>query len=247
MNDYVNKLDLAIWLVLIAGRLFLCLSVFKKGLHGKMPWFSLYAVSSTVESITLLGIAFFFSYATYYHVFYVTSDLVSLTAFLTLIECGRRVLPGLDLPKRGKAISSLMVAVAAIIAFASFWPLRFIENRIELAAHLVVAITFIFIAAYARTLGLSWSRLVAGIAGSLGLVYLVQGTIRALVWHVPSKLTSGLQLLSQVTYGLAILACIVVILSPWGVHEYTEADVLRIEAAFARIEASLGSGGIKTL
>src|SRR6476646_7793681 len=146
MNDYVSKIDLAIWLVLIAGRLFLCLSIFRKRLHRKMPWFSLYAMSSTAESIVLLGVGFFFSYSVYYYVFYITSHLVSLAAFLTMIECGGRVLPGLDLPKRERAISFLLVAVAAIVAFVWLWPLRFVENRIELAAHMVVAVTFIFIA-----------------------------------------------------------------------------------------------------
>jgi hypothetical protein len=247
MNDYVSKLDLAIWLALIAGRLLLCLSIFRKGLHRKMPWFSLYAVASTVESIVLLGVAFFFGYPVYYYVFYVTSHLVSLAAFLTLIECGGRVLPGLDLPKRGRALSLLLMAVAATVAFVGFWPLRFVENRIELAAHFAVGVAFIFIAAYARYLRLYWSRLVAGIAANLGLVYLVQGTIRAVAWHVPSALTSGLQLLSQVTYGVAILVWIVVVLSPWGTREFTEQDVLKIEAAFARIEAGLGTNEVKTV
>jgi hypothetical protein len=166
---------------------------------------------------------------------------------LTLIECGRRVLPGLDLPQREKAVFFLLVAISAIVAFVCFWPLRFIENRIGIAAHLIVGATFIFIAAYSRYLGLYWSRLVAGIAASLGLVYLVQGTIRAVAWHVSSELTSGLQLLSQITYSLAILAWIVVVLSPWGVREYTEADILKIEAAFARIEAGLGTGEVKII
>jgi hypothetical protein len=247
MNDYVSKLDFAIWLALIAGRLFLCFSIFRKRLHRKLPWFSLYAVSSTVESIGLLAVACFFSYAIYYRAFYVTSHLVSLAAFLTMIECGGRVLPGLDLPKKERAIALLLVAVAGIVAFVWLWPLHFGENRIELAAHWIVAVTFIFIAAYSRYLGLYWSRLVAGIAANLGLVYLVQGTIRAVLWHVPSALMPGLQLLSQITYGLAILAWVVVIYSPWGTREFTEQDLLKIEAAFARIEASLGIGRIKSL
>jgi magnesium-transporting ATPase (P-type) len=120
MNKLISTSDLAIWIVLIAGRLFLCLSIVRKGLHRKMPWFSLYAVSSTLESIVLLGIAFFFSYSVYYYVFYATSHLVSLTAFLTLIECGRRVLPGLDLPQREKAVFFLLVAISAIVAFVCF-------------------------------------------------------------------------------------------------------------------------------
>jgi hypothetical protein len=102
MNKLISTTDLAIWIILIAGRLFLCWSIVRKSLHRKMPWFSLYAASSTLESIVLLGIAFLFSYSVYYYVFYVTSHLVSVTAFLTLIECGRRVLPGLDLPQKEK-------------------------------------------------------------------------------------------------------------------------------------------------
>jgi hypothetical protein len=37
-----------------------------------------------------------------------------------------------------------------------------------------------------------------------------------------------------------VIAWIVIILSPWGEQKMTEADLLKIEAAFAKIEASLG-------
>jgi len=53
--------------------------------------------------------------------------------------------------------------------------------------------------------------------------------------------------LNQIANIVAVIAWIVVILSPWGVREYTEADILKIEAAFARIEAGLGTGEVKTI
>jgi hypothetical protein len=202
-------------------------------------------LASTIETTVLFAVAFLFSYTVYYYVFYVTSHIVSLIAFLTLIECGRRVLPGLDLPKKEQAFTFLLLTIAAIVAFVMFWSLHFVENRIELAAQLIVGATFVFIAAYSRYLGLSWSRLVAGISATLGPLYLVQGAVRAMAWHYPYVLTIEIRQLSQIANLLAVIAWIVIILSPWGVHVYTEADVLKIEAAFARIEASLGSGGNK--
>jgi len=247
MNNFITTADLAIWIALIVGRVVLCLVILKKHLFRKLPWFSLYALASTIETIVLFVIASLCSYTAYYYVFYVTSHIVSLFAFSTLIEAGRRVLPGLDLPKKEQALTFLMLTIGVIVAFVTLWPLRFIENRIELAAQLVVGTTFIFIATYSRYLGLYWSRLVAGISATLGLLYLIQGAVRAMAWHHPSAMTFEIRLLSEIANVLAVIAWIVVVLSPWGTREYTEQDVLKLEAAFARIEASMGTGEVKTV
>jgi hypothetical protein len=240
MKNYINATDLAIWIVLIVGRLILCLSILKKRLHQKLPLFFAYAVSSTTESILLLVLAFAANYATYYSVFYVTSHIVSVLAFLTLLECGRRVLPGLDLPNREKALGFLLAALAGVVAFATLWPMRYIEKRTDLAAYLSIAVTFIFIAAYSRHLGLYWSRLLAGISSTMAFLYLVQGATRAIIAHYPYALVLQVRQLNQVANVLAVIAWIVVIFSPWGTREFTEQDVKKIEAAFAKIEASLG-------
>ena len=249
MKNYISSADLAIWIVMIAGRLVLCLCILKKHLFKKLPGFSTYILASTIESILLFVIAFLADYATYYSVFYVTSHIVSALAFLTLIECGRRVLPSLNLPQREKAIALLLAALATVVAFAAVWPLRSLasEKRLEVAAYLGVAVAFIFIAAYSRYLGLSWSRLLAGICSSLGFLYLVQGLAKAMIGHYPAALVLQVRQLSQVANVIAILAWIVVVLSPWGTREFTEQDVLKIEAAFARIEASVGTGEVKTV
>jgi len=47
----------------------------------------------------------------------------------------------------------------------------------------------------------------------------------------------------QIANILAYVSWIVVILSPWGERQMTEQDLKKIEAAFARIEASVGIGG----
>lgn len=247
MKNQVSTADLAIWIVLIACRVVLCLCIMKKQLFRRLPWFSVYALASTIESFLLLAIAFFASYSVYYSVFYVTGHIVSLLAFLTLIECGRRVLPGLDLPQKEKAFGLLFAALAAVVAFASLWPIRYVEKRIDFAACLAIAVTFIFIAAYSRRLGLSWSRLLAGIACGLGFLYLIQGTTRAVTGHYPSSLVLLVRQLSQIANVVAVVAWIVVVLSPWGTREFTEQDLLKLEAAFARIEASVGTGGVKTV
>lgn len=205
-----------------------------------MPWFSTYVFASATESVLLFAIAFFASYAVYYNVFYVTSHAVSALAFLTLIECGRRVLPGLDLPEKEKAIGFLLLALAVVVIFAAFWPMWYLEKRIESAAYLSVAIAFIFIAVYSRFLGLYWSRLVAGISWTLGLLYLVQGATKAIMGHYYFLQALPVRQLSQAANVLAVIAWIVIILSPWGEQKMTEADLLKIEAAFAKIEASLG-------
>jgi hypothetical protein len=248
MKNYISSIDLAIWIVLIAGRLVLCLCILKTRLFKKLPVFSGYILASTIESILLLVIAFSADYATYYSVFYVTGHIVSALAFWTLLECGRRVLPGLNLPKKERAWGILFAALAAVIAFSALWPLRSAANekRFELAAYLSIAVVFIFIAVYSRYLRLSWARLLAGICSSLGFLYLVQGIAKAMIGHYPAAVVLQVRQLSQIANVIAVIAWIVVVLSPWGVRELTEADILKIEAAFARIEASLGTGGVKT-
>jgi hypothetical protein len=247
MSKFISTTDLAIWIALIAGRLVLCSVIFRKNLFRRMPWFSSYALASTIESLLLFAVAFLFDYTVYYYVFFVTSHLVSLMAFLALIESGRRVLPGLDLPQKEKAFALLFVAIAGIVAFVAFWPLRFLENRIELGAQLIIGVGFIFIAAYSRYLGLYWSRLVAGVTATLGSLYLVQATAHAMMAHYGSSLVLPVSLLSQIANILAVISWIVVILSPWGERKLTEEGLRKIEAALATIEASLRTARIKPL
>jgi hypothetical protein len=249
MNNYLSSADMAIWLALIASKLILCLCILKSQLFRRLPFFSTYVFAFTVKSLLLFAIASWGSYSAYYYAFYIAGYVESALAFVTLIECARRVLPGLNLPQRENAFALLFVALAAVTAFAAMWPLRSIANekRIELGCYLAVAVAFIFVAVYSRYLGLYWSRLLAGIGSTLGLLYLVQGAAKAMIGHYPASLVLQVRQLGQIADVLAIVAWIVVVLSPWGVREYTEADILKIEAAFARIEAGLGTGEVKTV
>src|SRR6476646_5270489 len=103
MKNYLHSVELAMWLLLIAGKLVLCLCIWKKRLFSRLPWFSALIFVSTTRSFLLLAVAFEASYTAYYYIFYITSYIENALAFLTLVECGRRVLPGLDLPKRKQA------------------------------------------------------------------------------------------------------------------------------------------------
>lgn len=212
-----------------------------------MPLFSVYAVWTTTESIALFTIAFLANYTVYYYIFYVTSHLSSLLAFLTLTECGRRVLPGLDLPQKQKAISFLLAATLLVVVFVSFWSMWYVEKRIESGAYLCVAIAFIFITVYSRYLGLYWSRLVAGISSGLGFLYLLQGTAKAMMGHYPAATMLFVRQISQIANVLAVIAWIVVVLSPWGESVMTDEDLQVLETAFAKIEDSLGAERIKAL
>jgi len=247
MKYYLGNVDLAIWLALIAGKIVLCLCIFKKRLYQRMPCFSFYAITSTANSLLLLFAAFLTNYTVYYYIFYVAGHIVSLAAFLTLIESGRRVLPGLNLPQKERAILLLIVSVCGVLAFVTFWPLHFIENRIELGAQLIVGLTFFFITIYSRYLGLYWSKLLAGISATLGFLYLVQGATKATIWHYPFALTIQVRQISQVANVLAVIAWIIVVLSPWGESVMTEEDLQQLEAAFAKIEDSLGTERVKAI
>jgi hypothetical protein len=247
MKDHLSSTDLAIWITLIVGKLFLCLCLLRKQAVRRLPWFSAYVFTSTAKSLLLLALTFGSSYAAYYYAYYASGQIQSALALFTLLECARRVLPGLNLPQKEKAWGFLFLALGAVALFSSFWLMRYVEKRIEMGVDLAIATAFIFVAAYSRYLGLSWSRVIAGICSCLGMLYLVEGVSNAITGHYPATIVLLVRQLDQITNLLAVITWIVVILSPWGVREYTEADILKIEAAFARIEASLGSGGSKTL
>jgi hypothetical protein len=217
MKNYISSVDLAMWIALIVGQVVLCLCIWKKRFLARLRWFSILYIGNYIESALV---------------------------FLTLIECGRQVLPGLNLPQKEKALACLLAALGAVIIFAALWPLRSIANekRIEVGAYLAVGVVFIFIAAYSRYLGLYWSRLLAGITATLGLLYLVEGAMEAITGHYPSAMVLQVRQINGLANILAYIAWIVVILSPWGERVMTEQDLKQIEDAFARIEASIGVG-----
>src|SRR5262249_31833516 len=143
--------------------------------------------------------------------------------------------------QREKALVWLLVALGGVFIFVVLWPLRSLANekRIDVGAYLSIAVVFIFIAAYSRYLGFYWSRLIAGISSTLGLLCLVHGVAKAMIGHYPSAVVLFVRQLSQVANILAVIAWIVVVLSPWGEHELTETDLKKIELAFAKVEPGL--------
>jgi hypothetical protein len=244
MKKYLINPELAMWLVLIAGKVVLCLCILKKRFFSRLPWFSALIFASTSTSFVLLALAFLSSYKAYYYAFYIGSYIEAVLAFVTVGECGLQVLPGLNLPQKEKAFAWLGASLAAVITFVVIWPLPSVayERRIEAGGYLVIAVIFIFIAAYSRYLGLYWSRLLAGITFTLGALYLVEGVSSAMMGHYPPALVAQVREIRQLANILAVIAWTVVILSPWGERVLTAEGLRKIEDAFARIEASLGEG-----
>jgi hypothetical protein len=243
MKNYLGSVDLAMWIAFFVAQIVLCLCVLKRCFLRRLPVFSVFVFFATVKDLVLLIIAFGARYSAYYYAFYIGSYIESALVFLILIECGRQVLPGLNLPQKEKALAWLLASLGAVAVFVSYWPLNFLENRIEVGASLGIAVTFVFVAVYSRYLGLYWSRLLAGITATLGLLYLVEGATSAMAGHYPPALAAQVREISQIANILAYVSWIVVILSPWGERQMTEQDLKKIEAAFARIEASVGIGG----
>ena len=247
MKNYLSSLDLAMWIAFFVGQVVLCLCILKRRFSQRLRWFSIFIFFATGKDAFLFALAFWSSYPAYYYAYYAGSYIESVLVFVTLIECGRRVLPGLNLPQKEQAFSYLFGALAAVLIFVYYWPLNFLENRIDVGAYLCVAITFIFIAAYSRYLGLYWSRLLAGITATLGSLYLVEGVARAVVGHYPPAMGAQVREISQIANVLAVIAWIIVILSPWGESVMTEEDLQILEAAFAKIEDSLGAERVKAI
>lgn len=239
MKNSLSTLDLAIWVALLAGQVFLCLCILKKRFYRRLAGFSVYALISTAQTALLFVLAFWASYEAYYYSFYITGHLISVLALVTLIECGRQVIPGLKVQERDRAIAWLLVALALVITLVCAWPLRSIGKRVELGAYLTIAVTFIFIAAYSRYLGLYWSRLLAGITSTLGLLYLIQGATKAMIGHYPMALVVHVRQISQIANVLAVVAWIVFILSPWGEYQLSPEQLRVLERNVDDIEANL--------
>jgi len=238
MKNFFSSTNLAIWLVMIAGKVVLCLCILKKNLVRRLPWVSAYVFASTIKSLFLLVLTFLASYTVYYYSFFAASFVLSAIAFLTLLEFWRQVLPGFNLPHNKQALGWFLAALGGIAIFAIWWPVRYVEDRIEVASYLAIAIAFIFIAGYARYLGLYWSRLVGGVSFTLGVLYLVDGSAKALMAHYRfhSLAFSLIRHASEIASILAAVAWIVVILSPWGEREITEEELLKLEQLVDHME-----------
>jgi hypothetical protein len=237
MKNFLSRTDLAIWMIMIAGKVVLCLCILKKNLVRRLPWVSAYVFVTTIGSLLLLALTFLASYATYYYSFYAISFAESVVAFLTLLEFWRQVLPGFNLPHNKRALGWFLAALAGIAVFVARWPLRYMENRIEVAAYLMIAVAFIFIAGYARFLGLRWSRLVGGVSFTLGLHYLADGVVKAVMAHYPHFIFLPVRYISEIVSIAAAVTWTIVILSPWGEREITEKELLLLEQLVDHMEA----------
>src|SRR4051794_41087717 len=100
MKSYLSSPDLAMWIILSASQVVLCLCILKKRFWRRLYWFSMFAFAFTVKDLLLWVLAFWGSYEAYYYAFYASGYVESALAFLTLLECGRQVLPGLNLPQK---------------------------------------------------------------------------------------------------------------------------------------------------
>jgi hypothetical protein len=239
MKNFLSITNLAIWLVMIAGKVVLCLCILKKNLLRRLPWVSGYVFITTLGSLLLLALTFLASYTVYYYSFFAVSFVQSFAAFLTLLEFWRQVLPGFDLPHNKQALGWFVAMLGSVAIFAIWWPVRYVEDRIEVAAYLAIAVAFIFIAGYARYLGLRWSRLVGGVSLTLGVLYLVDGMAKALMAHYSyhSPTFSLIRHASEIVSIVAAVSWIIVILSPWGERKITEEELLKLEQLVDHMEA----------
>src|SRR6476646_2015643 len=136
MKNYLSSLNLAMWVALFVGQVVLCLCILKRRFSRRLRWFSIFIFFTTGKDVFLFALAFWSSYPAYYYAYYAGSYIESALVFVTLIECGRQVLPGLNLPQKERALAWLLVALGAVVIFAALWPLRSVahEKRIGVGA-----------------------------------------------------------------------------------------------------------------
>lgn len=250
MKFHMSTIDLAIWLALIAGKVILCLCILKRGMLRRLPWFSAYVFGFTIKSLLLVVAASFLSYNIYYYAFTVTGILESGLALFTLAEFAVQVFPGFkDIPRNRAALAWMIAALGSVVAFVGIWSFRYAEKRIQVAAYLVIAVAFIVTAAYARSLRLSWSRLLGGVSFTLGGLYLADGIAKVLMgyYRYPDPVWFAVRRASEVATLLAVISWTVFVLIPWGEYKLTEEDLAKFEAivnaAEENVRRFIASGG----
>lgn len=233
MKNLISSLELAIWIALVVGKVILCVCILKRGMLKRLPWFSAYVFGFTLESVLLFAVGRYGSYAIYYYTFTVTGILESGLALFTLAEFTVQVLPGFKLLPRGRlALSCLIAALGAVVVFASVWSFRYAEKRAQVVAYLAIAVAFIVIAVYARSLGLRWSKLLAGVSFTLGALYLADGVAKTLMAYFPYPDSTWfiVRQASEIASLLAVISWTIFVLIPWGEYPMTEEDLAKFEA-----------------
>lgn len=251
MKYQLSTVDLAIWLALITGKVFLCVCLLKKNdrknVLERLPIFSAYILVTALKSLGLFILGFWGSYALYYHFFYWAGHAESALAFIVLVEFGRQVLPGIDLPRRWEALNYLIAALGVIVCLMYLWPQHFIEKRLEVTSYLVVAAGFIWVTWYSRSLRLSWSRLLGGVSFTLGFLFITQGITKALMGHFPPASMLVIRQISEIANVAAIASWTIFVLMPWGEYKLTEEDLAKFEgivnAAEENVRRFIASGG----
>ena len=93
MKSYLSIPDLAMWIVLIAGKVMLCLCILKKHFFGRLPIFSaLIFFLQRSELGTFCSRVLGQLCRLLPRSFYISGHIESALIFLTLVECGRQVL-----------------------------------------------------------------------------------------------------------------------------------------------------------
>jgi hypothetical protein len=64
----------------------------------------------------------------------------------------------------------------------------------------------------------------------------VDGIAKALIGHYPMAVAIQVRLISEIAGVLAVAAWIIVILSPWGVREITQEELLKLEQLVDHME-----------
>ena len=174
MKNYLSTIDLAMWMTLIAGKVVLCLCILKKRFFNRLRWFSAFVLVSTAGDLMLFAIAFWFSYrGILLRVLYKRLHQLSSGIF----DSHRMRPSGASGPQpAAKRKSSRLVACCPWCRAHLRRPMAttvccLTKKGLRLAPTSRAGVVFIFIAAYSRYLGLYWSRLLAGVTATLGLLY----------------------------------------------------------------------------
>lgn len=235
-------MDTFLWLLLAASQCALLVTVLQRKLWRRLPGFALYAIGSSMDTFVLLWIGIAGTYESYYQAFYFGGKIISVLAFLGLIEIARLLLPTLDLPGKWRALLLLASGIVASVLFAWLWPLASLEKHVELGAFLVIAMAFLFLFIYSLQVGMYWSKLTALIAAGFLLRFALQAVAKAVIGHWPDSSNPWVLLarqLSMFSHILAVGIWVYASTSRWGEHILTVAEARKVENLFADTASAL--------
>lgn len=218
----LETLQLVLWILAPTGQVTAAALMYRRNLIREVPWFFAYTVFHLIQ-FAVLFLAYHYSYSTYFYCYWVAEAIDGFLALIVIQEVYGHVFQPYDALRK---LSTILFRWAVIVLFAITLLAaagangteqdRFIAGLLILdrSASFVQCGLIFLLFILKQVVGLPWRNLNHGIALGLGIISAsacVTLTIRA---YSHQEIDGIFGLVLTITYDLAILAWIAMLLRP---------------------------------